>query len=415
MDLMLRERISAASSRPTRSLASGGTVAVLGSLASTESAQYTYDALEQRVEKTGGSGPGEFIYFNGVPIAVLSGGSWTDLIWAGKSMIAEIPDSTEGAEPVYRLLDNEGSLVGLADSSGTMTGPVVYAPYGQVMSNSITDSFGYAGLYQDTEYGGDHAGYRSLSTEQIRWLSPDPYNGSYNLMDPQSLNRYSYVSNNPLALVDPTGEAGAGVATGIGGNVCLGYTFDNVNPCNPVPSAVSLWLFGPKNYVPYLSFITTFACGFASSSDAKSTFCGQSGLTGLFSKDHPDLATGINDAVAATQLADSLALSAAADAANESSFTYLMSCVSGPSNPVCDVAIALIVYSAINDIISFIEDFFGEPRFSGSLLPRPSGLGGLGAAPIGLPNQNLSVPSLLGQAPRSVVPSPEPLFSLTKK
>jgi RHS repeat-associated protein len=414
MDLMLRERISVASSRPTRSLASGGTVAVLGSLASTESAQYTYDALEQRVEKTGGSGPGEFIYFNGVPIAVLSGGSWTDLIWAGKSMIGEV-DGTESALPDYRLLDNEGSLVGLVDSSGTMTGPVVYAPYGQVMSNSITDSFGYAGLYQDTEYEGDHAWYRKLSTEQIRWLSPDPYNGSYNLMDPQSLNRYSYVTNNPLALVDPTGEAGAGVATGIGGIFCLGYTFHSINPCNPVPSAVSLWLSGSKYYVPYISFITTFACGFASSSDAKSTFCGQSGLTGLFSKDHPDLATGINDAVAATQLADSLALSAAADAAHESAFAYLANCVSGPSNPVCDVAIALIVYSAINDIISFIEDFFGQPRFSGSLLPRPSDLGGLGAAPIGIPNQNLSVPSLLGQTPRSVVPSPEPLFPLKMK
>ncbi len=36
-----------------------------------------------------------------------------------------------------------------------------------------------------------------------RMLSPDPVLGD--LADPQSLNRYSYVRNNPLGLVDPTG------------------------------------------------------------------------------------------------------------------------------------------------------------------------------------------------------------------
>ena len=29
-------------------------------------------------------------------------------------------------------------------------------------------------------------------------MSPDPYNGSYDLSNPQSLNRYSYVGNMPV-------------------------------------------------------------------------------------------------------------------------------------------------------------------------------------------------------------------------
>jgi hypothetical protein len=37
------------------------------------------------------------------------------------------------------------------------------------------------------------------------WLSPDPYSGSYDFTNPQSLNRYSYVMNNPAALNDPSG------------------------------------------------------------------------------------------------------------------------------------------------------------------------------------------------------------------
>jgi hypothetical protein len=38
-----------------------------------------------------------------------------------------------------------------------------------------------------------------------RFDQPDPYDGSYNLADPQSLNRYSYVQNDPVNFVDPSG------------------------------------------------------------------------------------------------------------------------------------------------------------------------------------------------------------------
>jgi len=42
-----------------------------------------------------------------------------------------------------------------------------------------------------------------------RWWSrfeqPDPYDGSYDMAEPQSFNRYSYVQNDPVNFVDPTG------------------------------------------------------------------------------------------------------------------------------------------------------------------------------------------------------------------
>jgi hypothetical protein len=38
-----------------------------------------------------------------------------------------------------------------------------------------------------------------------RFMSPDPYMGSIDITNPQSLNRYAYVLNNPLTNVDPTG------------------------------------------------------------------------------------------------------------------------------------------------------------------------------------------------------------------
>jgi hypothetical protein len=36
-------------------------------------------------------------------------------------------------------------------------------------------------------------------------MSPDPYDGSYRMSNPQSFNRYGYVLNNPLGYVDPWG------------------------------------------------------------------------------------------------------------------------------------------------------------------------------------------------------------------
>jgi hypothetical protein len=48
------------------------------------------------------------------------------------------------------------------------------------------------------------------------WMSPDPDMGSYDPANPQSMNRYSYVLNNPLAYVDPDGTSGPCTDTGSG-------------------------------------------------------------------------------------------------------------------------------------------------------------------------------------------------------
>ena len=61
----------------------------------------------------------------------------------------------------------------------------------------------FTGKERDAESGLDYFGARHFSSAMGRFLSPDPLAG--HLINPQSLNRYTYVLNNPLVNTDPTG------------------------------------------------------------------------------------------------------------------------------------------------------------------------------------------------------------------
>jgi len=61
----------------------------------------------------------------------------------------------------------------------------------------------FASLTQDNETGLYNTWFRKYSSNQGRWLSPDPVAG--NILNPQSLNRYSYVLNNSTDFIDSLG------------------------------------------------------------------------------------------------------------------------------------------------------------------------------------------------------------------
>ena len=71
------------------------------------------------------------------------------------------------------------------------------------------------GKERDTESGNDYFGARYYASSMGRFMSPDwsakeepvPY---AKLDDPQTLNLYAYVGNNPLIRTDPTGHCSAG-------------------------------------------------------------------------------------------------------------------------------------------------------------------------------------------------------------
>lgn len=89
-----------------------------------------------------------------------------------------------------------------------MEGTYTSLPFGDALttvSGTDLDPYHYAGLDHDYSSDTDHAELRQYANVAGRWMSPDPYSGSYDFTYPQSLNRYAYVLNSPLSAIDPLG------------------------------------------------------------------------------------------------------------------------------------------------------------------------------------------------------------------
>jgi RHS repeat-associated protein len=64
----------------------------------------------------------------------------------------------------------------------------------------------FTGKEHDTESGNDYFGARYYASAIGRWMSPDPTGLALATAEnPQSLNLYAYVNNNPLSMIDPDG------------------------------------------------------------------------------------------------------------------------------------------------------------------------------------------------------------------
>jgi RHS repeat-associated protein len=95
----------------------------------------------------------------------------------------------------------------VTDSGGNVLAQLGHFPYGESWYNANGDKLQFTTYERDAESGNDYAQARSYVNRLARFSSLDPLAGD--VSDPQSLNRYSYVRNMPIMLVDPTGECPA--------------------------------------------------------------------------------------------------------------------------------------------------------------------------------------------------------------
>ncbi len=123
-------------------------------------------------------------------------------VWVGGNLMA-----TYDANGIHFLLNDwNGSRRVQTDYQGVVEQTCTNLPYGNGTTCSADPSeYLFAGLQQEDNPGLESAVYRQYASYMGRWTAPDPYVGSYNWANPQSLNRYGYVGGNPLSMTDPSG------------------------------------------------------------------------------------------------------------------------------------------------------------------------------------------------------------------
>lgn len=162
-------------------------------------AEYSYDGEGRRVKRVTG-GETTFTVYDMQGRAALeyqAGGTWT---------------GTAGVK--YWFTDHLGSTRMRLKADGTEVSRADYEPFGAeiVRTGEGYGSSGenprkFTGKERDAETGLDYFGARYFSAAQGRFTSPDPlFFQKEMLVDSQRWNLYTYVRNNPLRFIDPTGE-----------------------------------------------------------------------------------------------------------------------------------------------------------------------------------------------------------------
>jgi RHS repeat-associated protein len=115
------------------------------------------------------------------------------------------PDDGAADVPVkYQLGDHLGSCNVVTDAMGKFVNREEFLPYGETSFGSFARKrYRYTGKERDAESGLYYYGARYYSIWTARFFSADPALGN---SSPQGGNSYSYVSGNPLKLVDPVGK-----------------------------------------------------------------------------------------------------------------------------------------------------------------------------------------------------------------
>lgn len=182
---------------------------------------FTYDAENKQTAVNNGS-TGQYWYDGDgkrVKKYVPGTGETTVFVYdaAGK-LVAEYSTAVEPqstAKVAYMTSDHLGSPRINTDANGLVTSRHDYHPFGEeILTAQRTTGLNYAadtvrkqftGYERDIESSLDFAQARYHAPSLGRFASPDPLLASASLELPQTWNRYSYVVNNPLALVDPDG------------------------------------------------------------------------------------------------------------------------------------------------------------------------------------------------------------------
>ncbi len=106
----------------------------------------------------------------------------------------------------YYLYDGRGSVAGLTGNSGGSMITYRYDAYGNTTksNNTLNNPYQYNAEYTDSSTGLQYLRARYYDSSQGRFTTKDTYLGT--IPNPLSRNLYTYVENNPLNYIDPSGH-----------------------------------------------------------------------------------------------------------------------------------------------------------------------------------------------------------------
>jgi RHS repeat-associated protein len=205
--------------------------------------EYVYDSLAAMTRQSGGGVDRQYLYTpSDERVAIYAGGAWQwtvrdlggqvlreftsvasnsavfpistnwqwkeDYVYGGGQLLAT--ESSTGRRHFH--VDHLGTPRLITDDTGRQVATHTYYPFGAELAIGTTEdpleSHKFTGHERDTLRGDvhtlDYMHARYYSANAGRFLTVDPVAGY--LIEPQSLNRYVYVANNPLNATDPTGR-----------------------------------------------------------------------------------------------------------------------------------------------------------------------------------------------------------------
>lgn len=186
--------------------------------------QFTFDGDNKQIEvkDSGDNVIGTYQYDgNGRRVKKVTATETTVFVYDARGLLVAEYSNQLAATPgvSYITSDNIGSPRVITDGAGAVVARRDFMPFGEELvagtaNRSTTNKYGtgadklrkrFTGYQKDLETNLDFAEARYYDNRYGRFTAVDPLLASGKSADPQTFNRYAYVQNNPVLLVDPTG------------------------------------------------------------------------------------------------------------------------------------------------------------------------------------------------------------------
>ncbi len=173
-------------------------------ISGTATVEFRYDGDGRRLAKIANGNQTTYVQHGSLlpQVVVAQTGHQATRVLLGSQHVGE--SDAEGVR--YYLEDALGSVAGAVDAAGRLLETVEYDAFGRGRASALAVLFGFAGEQADAETGLVFLRARYYDDDTGAFISQDPF--SYSAVNSQALNRYAYVTNNPVNLIDPLGLAG---------------------------------------------------------------------------------------------------------------------------------------------------------------------------------------------------------------